>query len=120
MSTLLVIEDELSVQKLLKANLAASGYRVLIAGDGEEALKLIKRERPGLIFLDIRLPGMSGWDVLAWLKSDRQYESIPVVVMTASIHTDGEEMAREMGATDYLVKPFSVDELLDMVKKWLG
>jgi DNA-binding response OmpR family regulator len=120
MSTLLVIEDETSVQKLLKANLAASGYRVLVAGDGEEGMRLVKREQPGLIFLDLRLPGISGWDVLAWLKSDRKFASIPVVVMTASVHSKGEEKARAMGAADYMVKPFAVDKLLSIVREFIG
>jgi DNA-binding response OmpR family regulator len=120
MSTLLVIEDETSIQKLLKANLVASGYRVLVAGDGEEGIKLVKRERPGLIFLDLRLPDISGWDVLAWLKSDLKFAAIPVVVMTASVYGDGEEKARAMGAVDYMVKPFTVDKLLIIVREFIG
>jgi DNA-binding response OmpR family regulator len=120
MSALLVIEDEVSVQRLLKANLMASGYKVLVAEDGEEGMRLVKRECPDLIFLDIRLPGVSGWDVLTWLKSDRKYAEIPVVVMTASLHGDGEEKARAMGADDYMVKPFTVEKLLGIVKKYMG
>jgi DNA-binding response OmpR family regulator len=120
MSALLVIEDELSVQKLLKANLMASGYKVLVAGDGEEGMRLVKHECPGMIFLDIRLPGVSGWDVLAWLKSDLKFAKIPVVVMTASMHGDGEEKARALGADDYMVKPFTVDKLLSLVTKYMG
>lgn len=120
MSTLLIIEDETNVQKLLKANLSASGYRVLVAGDGEEGIKLVKRERPGLIFLDLRLPGISGWDVLAWLKTERELAAIPVVVMTASVHGDGEEKARAMGAADYMIKPFTVNKLLSIVREFIG
>lgn len=119
MAVLLIIEDEKSVQKLLKANLVASGYEVLIASDGEEGIRMVKRECPALIFLDIRLPGISGWDVLAWLKTDRKFAAIPVVVMTASMQDNGEEKARAMGATDYMVKPFEVDKLLGIVKKYI-
>ena len=120
MSTILVIEDELNVQKFLKANLRASGYRMHIAGDGENGLKMMRRTHPDLILLDLRLPGISGWDVLAELKSEQEFAGIPVIVITASINGNGEERARAMGAADYMVKPFNVDKLLNKVRKYLG
>ena len=119
MSTILVIEDELNVQKFIKANLSASGYRVLIAEDGEKGLELVQRERLDLIFLDLRLPGISGWDVLARLKSEQEFAGITVVVMTASVHGDGEGQALAMGAAEYMTKPFTVDKLLTIVRKYL-
>ena len=75
MPKILVIEDEANVQKLAKTNLTASGYRVLTAGNGEEGLRLAQREHPSLILLDLRLPGMSGWDVLMLLKTNRPARS---------------------------------------------
>lgn len=119
-STILVIEDELNVQRFLKANLSISGYRVLIAGDGEEGLKLVQSEHQDLIFLDLRLPGISGWDVLTRLKSEQESAGIPVIVMTASIYGNGEEQALAMGAVEYMAKPFTVDTLLNIVRKYLG
>ena len=120
MSTILVIEDELNVQRFIKANLSASGYRVNIAGDGEKGLKLVQSTRQDLIFLDLRLPGISGWDVLTRLKSEEKFAGIPIIVMTASVHGDGEEQALAMGAADYIAKPFTVDKLLTIVRKYLG
>jgi DNA-binding response OmpR family regulator len=120
MSAILVIEDELNVQRFLKANLSASGYYVNIVGDGEKGLKLVQSKQQDLIFLDLRLPGISGWDVLARLKSEEKFAEIPVIVITASVHGNGKEQALAMGAVEYIVKPFTVDKLLTVVRKYLG
>ena len=120
MPKILVIEDELNIQKLVKANLAASGYQVFVASDGEEGLGLAKLESPDLILLDLMMPGISGWDVLTALKTNPRVREIPVVIMTASAHKDEEDKARSMGAVNYLVKPFSADELLRHVKQVVG
>ncbi len=116
----LVIDNEPNVQKLVKVNLTASGYEVLVTGDGETGLKLARSERPGLILLDLRMLGMSGWDVLKALKTDSQLHNIPVIVMTASVRTNQEERALHEGATAYMTKPFAVEELLSQVKKAIG
>ncbi len=116
----LVIDNEPGVQKLVKVNLTASGYEVLVTGDGETGLKLARSERPGLILLDLRMPGMSGWDVLKALKADSQLHNIPIIVMTASVRTNQEGSALHEGATAYMTKPFAVEELLNQVKKATG
>ena len=120
MSKILVIEDELNIQKLAEANLATSGYDVLVADNGEEGLKLAERESPDLILLDLRLPGMSGWDVLMILKNKRKLQKIPVIIMTATVPRGGEHRFPSMKTAGYLVKPFSVDKLLCQVKQALG
>ena len=120
MPKILVIEDEPNIQKLAKANLAASGYRVLVAGDGEEGLKLAQLEHPNLILLDLRLPGMSGWDVLMNLKVSRKLQKVPVVIMTATVPESQEYKFPSMRTAGYLVKPYTVDELLRKVKQVLG
>ncbi len=116
----LVIDNEPGVQELVKVNLTASGYEVLVTGDGETGLKLARSKRPGLILLDLRMPGMSGWDVLKALKADSQLHNIPVIVVTASLQTNQEERALHEGATAYMTKPFAVKELLSQVKKAIG
>ena len=120
MPKILVIEDELNIQKLAKSNLAASGYQVLVAADGEEGLRLAQREHPNLILLDLRLPGMSGWDVLMVLKTNRKLQKIPVIIMTATVPQGGEYKFPSMRTAGFLVKPFHVDELLRQVKQVLG
>ncbi len=120
MPKILVIEDEANIQKLTKTNLTASGYRVLVAGNGEEGLKLAQQEHPNLVLLDLRLPGMSGWDVLMLLKTNRRLQKIPVIIMTATVPQNQEYKFSSMRTAGYLVKPFEVDELLRKVKQVLG
>jgi len=116
----LVVEDERDIQKLVKANLTARGYQVAVAPDGEEGLRLAESEHPHLILLDLRLPGMSGWDVLMALKTNQKLRKIPVIIMTAAVPEGEEYRIRGMRAASYLVKPFGVDELLRQVKQILG
>jgi len=116
---ILVIEDESNIQKLAKANLTASGYKVFVAANGEEGLKLAQLERPNLILLDLRMPGMSGWDVLMALKTNQRLQRVPVIIMTATVPDSEEYKVRGMRAAGYLRKPFTVDELLHQVKQAL-
>lgn len=120
MPKILVIEDELNIQKLVKANLTAGGYQVLVAANGEEGLRLAQAEYPNLILLDLMMPGMSGWDVLMVLKTNQKLRKIPVIIMTAAVPEGEEYKIRSMRAAGYLVKPFSIDELLRQVKQVLG
>ena len=119
MPKILVIEDELNIQKLAKVNLTASGYQVLVAPDGEEGLRLVQLERPDLILLDLRLPGMSGWDILMVLKTSQKLRKIPVIIMTATVLQSGEYKFPSMRTAGYLTKPFTVDKLLRQVKQAL-
>lgn len=112
MARILVIEDEADIQQVLDYNLREKGHKVFIAGNGEEGLKLAREKRPDLVLLDLMLPGMPGTDVCKALKADPATKSTQVVMLTAK----GEEIDRvvgfELGADDYVVKPFSVRELL--------
>jgi len=117
---ILVIENEANIQKLAKANLTASGYKVFVAANGEQGLELAELEHPNLILLDLRMPGMSGWDVLMVLKTNRRLQKIPVIIMTATEPDSEEYKIRGMRAVSYLRKPFTVDELLRQVKQALG
>ena len=120
MPKILVIEDEINIQKLAEANLTASGYQVLVAGNGEEGLELAGLKHLNLILLDLRMPGMSGWDVLMVFKADRRLQRIPVIIMTAIVPEAEEFKIRGMRAAGYLTKPFSADELMRQVKQVLG
>lgn len=120
MPKILVIEDEVSIQKLIAMNLTAGGYKVLVAGTGEEGFRLAQREHPNLILLDLRLPGMSGWDVLALLKADRKLQKIPVIITTATVPQNEEHKFPSMRTAGYLIKPFDINELLRKVKQALG
>ena len=112
MARILVIDDEHDLQKVLAYNLKDVGHDVDVADQGRDAIELIKKRRPELVILDLMLPDMSGTDVCRALKRNPETQSIPVVMLTAK----GEEVDRvvgfELGAEDYIVKPFSVRELL--------
>ena len=114
MSTrILVVDDEPAVSGLLAYNLRKAGYEALVAGEGRQALKLAQEAHPDLILLDLMLPGMDGLDLCREL---RKTSAVPVIMLTAR----GEEIDRvvglELGADDYVAKPFSVRELLARIK----
>ncbi len=113
---ILVVDDEVDILTLLEYNLEKSGFRVIKAKDGPEAIELATRRRPELIVLDIMLPDMEGTEVLKRLKQSDQTRHIPVIMLTAK----GEEVDRivgfELGAEDYITKPFSPRELILRIK----
>jgi two-component system, OmpR family, KDP operon response regulator KdpE len=113
MENVLVVDDNLSIQKLVSVNLQARGYAVDVAGTGEEALRRFKDSTYDLVILDLILPGMSGIDVLALI---RQLSDIPIVVLSAREDEDLKVRALDAGADDYVTKPFSHNELLARVR----
>ena len=120
MPKVLVVDDEANIRKLVKANLAADGYKTLVASGGDEALSLARAEHPDLVLLDLMMPGMSGWEVLMAIRTSPKLRKIPVVIMTAAV-PDGEEyQVRGMRTDGYLLKPFTVHELLYKIKGVLG
>jgi two-component system phosphate regulon response regulator PhoB len=112
MARILVIEDEPDIQQVLDYNLREKGHKVFIAGKGEEGLKIARDKRPDLVLLDLMLPDIPGTEVCKALKTDPSLKNTQVVMLTAK----GDEIDRvvgfELGADDYVVKPFSVRELL--------
>lgn len=113
---ILIVDDEHHIQELIKFNLKNNGFEVLVASDGIEALKVAKSNIPNLILLDVMLPGMDGYDVCKEIRKDNVISNIPIIMITAK----GEELDRvlglELGADDYITKPFSVRELVARVK----
>jgi len=110
--TILVVDDERDIVELVRYNLTQAGYRVVSATDGRQAVDLARRERPDLVVLDLMLPVLPGAEVARALKQDEKTRAIPILMLTAR----GEEMDRvvgfELGADDYVVKPFSPRELV--------
>lgn len=115
MPRVLIVEDEPSILKFLSQNLALRGLDVVVATDGKEGLARALDSHPDLIMLDLMLPVMSGWDVLKGLEKEGVLRRVPVIVVTAASREEDELRARSLGATDYLVKPFGVPELLRRV-----
>lgn len=115
-SKILVIEDEEAIQELLRYNLTKEGYEASCVAHGEEGLKRAKSESPDLILLDLMLPGIDGLEVCRRLKSDPQTEQIKVLMLTAKGEEADIVVGLEMGADDYVVKPFSPRVLLARIK----
>lgn len=109
---ILVVDDEPDIVALVVYHLAKAKYRVSSATSGSDALALAKRERPALIVLDLMLPGMSGFDVLEQLRADPDTASIAVLMLTARKDEPDRIRGLELGADDYLTKPFSPQELV--------
>jgi DNA-binding response OmpR family regulator len=113
---ILVVDDEPDIVLVLQATLTHAGYEVLTAYDGPGALEQVEAGLPDLILLDIRMPGVDGWEVCARLKEDQRTRDILVMMVTAMGGTEAIIRGLSLGASDYLVKPFSFDELLTRVK----
>ncbi len=113
---ILIVDDEEHIVELLKFNLLNAGYDIYTANDGIEAVKIAKAEKPGLVLLDLMLPGIDGFDVCKEIKRDNDMKKTSIIMLTAK----GEELDKilglELGADDYITKPFSVRELLARVK----
>ncbi|MFM8909830.1 MAG: response regulator [Gemmatimonadota bacterium] len=109
---ILVVDDEPDIVALVVYHLAKAKYKVSSATSGSDALALAKRERPALIVLDLMLPGMSGFDVLEQLREDPDTASIAVLMLTARKDEPDRIRGLELGADDYLTKPFSPQELV--------
>ncbi len=110
--TVLVVEDEQDVVDLLRYNLNRAGFLVSIAGNGVKGLEMARTERPDVIILDLMLPEMDGEKVCKALKSDPGTEGLPIIMLTAKVQPDERVSGLELGADDYVTKPFSPKELV--------
>jgi two-component system phosphate regulon response regulator PhoB len=113
---ILVVDDELELQELVRYNLVKAGYRVTCVGCGEEALDQVHTQPPDLLILDLLLPGIDGLDVCKMLKRDPHTIAIPIIMLTARSEEADIVTGLELGADDYLTKPFSLRVLLARVK----
>jgi signal transduction histidine kinase/DNA-binding response OmpR family regulator len=113
--TVVVIDDDQSARDLLQRQLAKAGFRVLTAAGGEEGLRLIRESRPAFITLDVVMPGMDGWDVLAALKADPALCEIPVIILSM---VDDSHLGLALGAADYMTKPVDRGLLLAVSRKY--
>ncbi|MFC1987303.1 response regulator [Chloroflexota bacterium] len=110
---ILVVDDEKKIVDILKAYLEQDGYRVIAAYDGRSALELARRDSPDLIILDLMLPEVSGWDVCREL---RRKSNVPIIMLTARDDTTDKIIGLELGADDYVSKPFDPKEIISRVR----
>jgi DNA-binding response OmpR family regulator len=119
-ATILVVDDDPVIQKLLTVNFEMEGYRVITAGDGIEGLAQVASAPPDIILLDVMMPRMDGLEVARRLKSDPKTEGIPIVLLSAKAQSLDIQSGLDVGADDYVTKPFDPLELLDKVAALIG
>lgn len=119
METILVVEDNPEVSKLLELILRRAGYNIATAEDGVEALQRFQESHPDLVLLDIMLPRMDGYEVCSHIRQDF-HSTVPVVMLSSLDSPLDMERSREAGATDHIAKPFDRDQLLNVISGYLG
>jgi CheY-like chemotaxis protein len=116
----LVVDDDPLIQKILREPLERAGYYVKVASHGLEALQVVKDQRPDLIILDILMPMLDGFKTARLLKFDKRFKDIPIIVLTSRA-TEGErKMGENVGANEFLYKPFRLPQVLDVVRRYLN
>lgn len=117
LKSVLIIEDDKDLAHILSHRLKREGYEVLTADDGKTGVTTAKEKLPSLVLLDVMLPEKDGFEVLSDLKKDKNTKAIPIILITAKNQESDITYALGQGADDYLIKPFSIPELLLRVKK---
>ena len=117
---ILVVDDEINITQILQFSIGAEGYEVITAQNGEEAIEKARREQPDLIILDIMMPRIDGYEACRILKANPLTKNIPVVLLTAKGRDIDKRLGQEVGAIDYIVKPFSPNKLIDRIHQLLS
>jgi len=109
---ILVVDDDQEICRLIKGYLEQAGYQVSVANDGEMALHAIRTERPDLIVLDLMLPGRNGWEITRIVREDHTLAQTPIIMLTARVDDTDRILGLELGADDYVTKPFNPREVV--------
>ncbi len=116
---ILVVDDDKEIVRLVRAYLEQAGFVVLTAFDGETALHTIRREKPDLVVLDLMLPDRDGWDITRVVRSDTAIAATPIIMLTARVEDTDKIIGLELGADDYIAKPFNPREVVARVRSVL-
>jgi two-component system alkaline phosphatase synthesis response regulator PhoP len=116
---ILVVDDDKEIVRLVRAYLEQSGYQVTVAHDGETALHVLRHDRPTLVVLDLMLPDRDGWDITRLVRSDPSLANTPIIMLTARIDDTDKIIGLELGADDYITKPFNPREVVARVRSVL-
>ena len=114
---ILTVDDSASMRMLLKTSLTAQGYRIESANDGQHGLERMHEVQPDLLITDINMPKMDGYEVIRQLRKNPAFRSTPILVLTTESEIEKRSLAREAGATGWMVKPFDPDRLIETVRK---
>ncbi len=113
---ILVVDDDKEIVRLLRSYLEKEGFQVLVAYDGDSALHILRRERPDLLLLDLMLPNRDGWELTRILRGDPHLAHIPIIMITARVDDTDKILGLELGADDYVTKPFNPREVVARVR----
>lgn len=113
---ILVVDDDREIVRLLRAYLEQAGYQVFIAYDGDTALHVLRHDRPDLVVLDLMLPNRDGWEVTRIVRGDVSLAAMPIIMLTARVEDDDKIVGLELGADDYVTKPFNPREVVARVR----
>lgn len=113
---ILLVDDDKDVVRLMRAYLEQSDFEVLVAYNGETAMHMLRRERPDLLLLDLMLPDHDGWEITRWLRRDPVLQHIPVIMLTARVNDTDKIVGLELGADDYVTKPYNPREVVARVR----
>ena len=119
MDRILVVDDDRDIVRLVRSYLEKAGYQVLTAYDGESALRVLRTEKPQLLILDLMLPDRDGWDVARMVRSDSNIAATPIIMLTARVEDNDKIVGLEIGADDYITKPFNPREVVARVRALL-
>ena len=117
---ILVVDDEVYILHILDFILGAESYDVVTATNGVQALQKVREEKPDLVILDIMMPKLDGYETCRMIKNDPTTKGIPVILLTAKGREVDQKLGREVGANDYMTKPFSPSKLIERVQAILG
>lgn len=119
MDRILVVDDDRDIVRLVRSYLEKAGYQTLTAYDGESALRLVRGEKPQLVILDLMLPDQDGWQVASLIRSNPKIAATPIIMLTARVEDSDKIAGLEIGADDYITKPFNPRELVARVRALL-
>ncbi|MFN0149907.1 MAG: response regulator transcription factor [bacterium] len=116
----LVVDDEIYILHILDFSLNAEGYEVITAEDGEAAIEKAQKEQPDLVVLDVMMPKIDGYEACRKMKQDPKMKDVPVILLTAKGRDIDRKLGLEVGADDYITKPFSPNKLIEKIGSFLG
>lgn len=119
MKTILIVDDETNIIRLVRGYLEKAGYTVLAAYNGETAMQSLRREKPDLLILDLGLPDRDGWDIIRLIRNDKKLASLPIIILTARVEDSDKIIGLELWADDYITKPFNPREVVARVRALL-
>jgi len=117
MAKILIVDDDILITGLMQTLASIDGHEAIVVNDSSEAMDMAIAEQPNLITLDLMMPHLSGYDICEMLRADPQFDQTPIIIISAKEDTQSKEKALKLGATEYMTKPFDIDNFLKTIKR---